>query len=267
MLFRSLMQRSLWVLGAVLSCSPAAAQAVEGVLVETYAVTPGLVPGDVPLTTYRIYVDLAPGYQLQMVYGDVHHLLRINTTTDFYNAPTSDTRYAYQVSADHLSTFPVALDSWLTIGAASDRHMGVPKQLDRDGSILECPPYGSKLPGSDGPVNTTLKVEPLCLADGLVPDTAIREIVDFKFSTSYLGKLKGAELSSNNGAWAALGGAMGSTPENLVLIAQLSTTGEISFELNLQLGDPDHMPVKYVARDAGPGEVLCPALVRAPSAR
>ena len=46
---------------------PAGQQVFEGdsVLVETYHVQPG--DGGAPLVTYRIYIDLAPGHELQMV--------------------------------------------------------------------------------------------------------------------------------------------------------------------------------------------------------
>ena len=237
------------------------AQGVEHVMVERYALTPDPAGGPKPLITYRIYVDLAPGYTLQMVYGDVHHLLRINTTTDFFNDLTNGVRYGYQVPAEALGHFPLALDSWLTIGAASDHHLAIPKELDHDGSILECPPYADVDPMRHAAA-AAAGVVPICIADGLYADTVKREVVDFKFSTSYMDRIRGSELSSNNGAWAVLGGVAGATPENMVLIAQLTTTGEITFELNLQLGDPDHFPVKYVAHDAAPGEVECPQLVR-----
>lgn len=255
------MRRSFITFLLSIGCLWINAQGVENVLVETYAVTPDPNGGPKPLITYRIYIDLAPGYTLQMVYGDVHHLLRINTTTDLFNDITNGARYGYQIPADALGHFPLALDSWLTIGAASDHHIAVPKDLDPDGSILECPPYAQVDPLRQETSGTTAST-PICIVDGLRADTVKREVVDFKFSTSYLDRIRGSELSSNNGAWAVLGGVAGATPENMVLIAQLTTTGELSFELNLQLGDPDHIPVKYVAHDAATGEVECPLLVR-----
>jgi hypothetical protein len=60
------------------------------------------------------------------------------------------------------------------------------------------------------------------------------------------------KLEINNGAWACLGkGAVGadSLSTNCVLIAQLTTVGELSFELNLLIGAPNGSSQKYVARN------------------
>src|ERR1051325_3917740 len=66
--------------------------ALENIIVEKYYVAEetdyadisgGVLPkGSV---TYRIYVDLKPGYNLQMVYGDKKHELFIRSTTTFFN--------------------------------------------------------------------------------------------------------------------------------------------------------------------------------------
>ena len=229
-------------------------QAVEKVLVETYAVTSGKINGEPPLITYRIYVDMAPGYQLQMVYGDMHHQLVIRTSTDFFNDPENDTRYGDRVSGDHLNSYPYALDSWLTIARASDRHVGVPRELDTDGSILECPPYADL--GATTSKSEELPLKPLCIVDGLMKDTTNREVVNFNLPVSYMGGIRGGELETTNGAWALLGGMMGTTPENMVLIAQLSTNGQLSFKLNLQIGTPDHEVLKYVSSDPMSGELV-----------
>jgi hypothetical protein len=154
-----------------------------------------------------------------------------------------------------LNTYPLALDTWLTLGAASGDHKGVPKELDTDGSVLECPPYtdqqvlSAKDPGKD-------QGRPICIADGLQADTAIKEVINFKFDSGYLHKVRGNLLETTDGAWAVLGGMKGTTPENMVLIAQVTTTGKLHFKLNVQLGDPSHKPVKYVASDPQEGEVL-----------
>jgi hypothetical protein len=46
----------------------------------------------------------------------------------------------------------------------------------------------------------------------------------------------------------------------VLLIAQLTTTGELSYMINLQIETLEHEPVKYVARDPGPGEFTHPTL-------
>jgi len=47
----------------------------------------------------------------------------------------------------------------------------------------------------------------------------------------------GPVFSTFDGAWSALGGANGPNPEtNQVLIAQITTDGTLTFELNIQIG-------------------------------
>ena len=244
----------LCIAAAVLAPGLVRAQAIDSVFVEVYHVQPSDVTGEPPLTTYRIFVDLAPDHELQMVYGDDKHQLRIHTTTAFHNDTLNGAKYAHQVDADRLNTSLLALDSWLTIGAASDQHMAVPRAMDTDGSILECPPYPARKGKKDG--GRTYIPAPLCSSDGLMPYPEIREVVNFNFASGYLGKVKGNLLETTNGAWAVLGGKAGVTENNLLLIAQISTTGALSYLLNVQIETPEHEPVKYVARDPGPDEVL-----------
>lgn len=236
----------------VLASNALCAQGLEDVVVETYAVTPGKSATDPALTTYRIYVDLGPGYRLQMVYGDKTHQLKINTTTEFFNDTEHGEKFGDRVNADRLNTWPLALDSWLTIGAASDQHMGVPRELDTDGSVLECPPYAEA--SAIQPSAAQHPSKPLCISDGLKADTAVQDIVDFKFASGYLGTVRGNELETTDGAWAVLGGIPGMTEENMVLIAQLTTTGKLSFTLNAQVGAPDRSVEKYVASAPLDGE-------------
>lgn len=233
------------------------AQGIDSVFTEVYHVQPDPVAGKPPLVTYRIFVDLAPGYQLQMVYGDERNQLVIATTTEFFNDDNNGTKFAYLLRGDRLNGHPLALDSWLTINAASDHHLGVPRAWDDDGSILECPPYpGYGLMPADG-------AKPLCASDGLVASDSVPETVNFRMEPGYLGTIRGSELRTMDGAWAVLGGTNGVGPNNVCLIAQLSTTGTLSYRLNIQLRTPDKKVVRYVSTaPRGTDEVLFPALVR-----
>jgi len=243
-----------------------AGQGIDSVIVERYCVVdtgfPSAGPaaaGDGRLVTYRIFIDLAPGYTLQMVYGDERHRLRISTTTAFFNDLRNGVKYADRLEADQLNTFPLAMDSWLTLGPASNGHWGVPKDLDPDGSVIECPPYPARPPD---PRDMDPEGAALDLQDGLITADTLKEIVTFRLDPGYLGKVRGSMIETTDGAWAVLGGVRGITERNIVLIAQITTTGELEFLLNLQLGTPDHRAEKYVPHDPGPGEVLCPALAR-----
>ncbi len=253
------MVRSSIIAGLIaLVAIQAEAQGVEGLYVETYAVSPPVDSSGLPLITYRVYVDLAPGYRLQMVYGDKNHQLMLKTTTWFFNDKENGVKYAHELNADDLNKWPLALDTWVTVGVASNRHMGIPKGQDPDGSVLECPPYPKRELMSGG--REVLDAVPLCAADGLVNDTSKKEVVPFKFASGYLDKVRGSVLETTDGAWAVLGGVQGKDEENRVLIAQLSTTGQLYLLLNLQLGAPDGKPVKYVASDPQEGEIQVDAL-------
>ena len=70
------------------------AQAIEDVIIETVSVQPDPEGGPIPLTTYRIHVDLAEGHQLQMMYGDARHQLIISTTTHFFNDTVNGGKFA-----------------------------------------------------------------------------------------------------------------------------------------------------------------------------
>lgn len=228
-------------------------QPIERVLVEKYHVQENAA-GGAPLITYRVYLDLAEGHYLQMVYGDEHHALRLETTTEFHNSASGNVRFGDRLAVDPKDFTALAIDSWLTIGLVGSQHVGIPRELDPDGSILEC---GSGDPKSgDG----TPPLDALCQTDGLHPQEQLREVVNFLLEPSYLGNMRGAIIETNDGAWAMLGGMKGPTPQNLVLIAQFATTGELHFVLNAQVGTPDGGYVKIVAKDPREGELQLDAL-------
>jgi hypothetical protein len=78
------------------------------------------------------------------------------------------------------------------------------------------------------------------------------------FGNSTVGNL----FSTDNGSWAALGGATGpDANSNKVLIAQLTTDGILTFKLNLQLGTPGGGTENYVAENPTGSEFQHPALI------
>jgi hypothetical protein len=193
--------------------------------------------------TYRIYVDLKPGYLLQAVYGSPDHPLFISTSTKFYNSYHEGAETGNFISADELNSPHVALDSWFTIGAAAKGFWGIPVVNDNDGSILKW----MKPAGSDG------------LKAGDIPDLMVYGIPMDVFKN--IGG-ESSELRVNNGAWAVLGGTKGPDVNNQILIAQITTDGTLSFEINLQIGTPDCAVIeKYVARDPESDEIQSDMLV------
>lgn len=201
------------------------------------------------LTTYRIYVDLAPEHTLQMVFGSDKHPLRIESTEELFNDTLNGSKYGDRIDADRLDEGYTALDSWVTINAASDAHAGVPLDRDTDGSVLRSKRY---------------RKSPLARTDGLVP-ADVKQVVDFKMQPGYLGNIRGTTILCVDCAWSVLGGTKGVTEGNLVLIAQITTSGKLSYELNLQVGKPGGGFIRYVAGDPQEGEIHHPSLERRPA--
>ena len=230
--------------------SPLFAQPIEQVLVETYHVQEGSAEGP-QLMTYRIYLDLAPEHSLQVIYGDEKHTLRIETTPAFFNTENGSVVYGDRLIVDPKNFDALAMDSWLTIGMVGSDHVGVPRELDMDGSILECP-----TPLASGARAQGAILEPLCIADGLAAAPEAREVVTWRLDQGYLGTAKGTVILSNDAAWGMLGGMKGATEENVVLVAQITTSGPLHFVLNAQVGLPDGGYVRVVPSDPQEGELL-----------
>lgn len=223
---------------------------IEQVLVETYHVQQGSNGGG-DLTTYRVYLDLAPMHSLQVIYGDEKHTLRIETTSAFFNTERSSVTYGDRLVPDPKNFEALAMDSWLTIGMVGPDHVGVPRELDKDGSILECP--APTVVGSEPQRNF---LDPLCISDGLAPAPGPREVVNWRLDPGYLGTAKGMIILSNDAAWGMPGGMMGATEENIVLVAQITTSGPLHFVLNAQVGRPDGSYVRVVPSDPVDGELF-----------
>jgi hypothetical protein len=216
--------------------------ALEKVIVEEYYIADssdyadtsgGVLPkGSI---TYRIYIDMKQGYNLQMVYGSPKHELFLKTTTTFFNNKECMAYTGFNIDAKRINKNTVALDSWITMGAASRLHTGILKSEDNDGSILK----RNSLSKSDG------------LTKGNLP-----YFKPFNIDLNFFNNVKDASyFSTKNGAWAALGGVMGPTAENRVLIAQLTTNGKLTFDLNVQIGTPDKGFVQFVANNPESSEL------------
>lgn len=220
--------------------------ALEGIIVEKYYTANALDSIDAKLpkgsVTYRIYADLKPNYFLQTIYGDTRHPLNIKTTTKFYNNRECGAVIGYNVYYLNLNNPNFAVDSWLTINSASSQYAGVMLSEDSNGSLLK----NKKFEKADGFVSGNLPV--------IKPFNIDLNFFDNDTTASH--------FTTDNGAWAAFSGircgASGPTASNKILIAQLTTDGVISFDLNMQLGTPDGNSLRFVYKDAEPleGEVV-----------
>lgn len=212
-------------------------QGLEDVIVEKYYASASVINSDSTLpfgaVTYRIYIDLAPEYNLQTIFGYPDNELKIETTTSFYNhklgGVTGD-----QINENLINTEAIALDSWITIGSATKSHFGVPLNDDNDGSIITIKGF-----------ETT---------DGLMEKEA-PSIMKYKMDLKPFDVNGSNIFYTNNALLGVLGGVQGSTEDNKILIAQLTTDGDLSFELNIQIGKGNCGDVElYVAKNPNPAQ-------------
>ena len=207
---------------------------------------------------------MLPGYELQAVYATYTHPLYIATTTGFFNNQSYGQASGNLINNTKLNKNTVALDSWITIGGASKFHMGVLKGIDLNGSIIG----GNNNDGGSGSIPGGLLIDttagiPLTVADGMYPVASVPQLTNINIDlSSFDGDNSASSFSIEDGLWAVLNGVQGSTPENQVLIAQITTTGQLTFELNLQLRSPDGKGEFYVATNPVGNEIFFPALTR-----
>jgi hypothetical protein len=249
-----------------------AQSAIEDVIVEVYYVSDendatdeaggGLPAGS---RTYRVYLDLCDGCALRAVYGDANHELRVASTAPFFNHVDRGRTYGHLIQNGALDEGTAALDSWLAMGAASNQRRGVVKAEDTDGSIVG----GANNDGGSAGIPGGLLVNadplagiPLTEQDGLLPLAAGTTAVPPNFNVSgddpasVFNDATVADLFSSLDTRMACSvpGVAGATSSNRVLVAQLTTAGELSFCLNVEVQAPDGSVLKFVCSD----DVLLP---------
>ena len=105
---------------------------LEDVIIETYYVAnandiafSGVDPLPAGAKTYRMYVDMAPGWELQAIYGATNvgtlevDTLVFRSTAPFWNHTDFGGLYGYNIQANRLDDNTVGLDSWLSTGRSS----------------------------------------------------------------------------------------------------------------------------------------------------
>lgn len=205
------------------------------------------VVGTDTLDTFRIYAHIATDHRMQMVYGVERHPLAISASTPFHNQTDPAWSFAHEVESSQGVDANGIPDSWVTIGAVDAAHWALPLHLDTKGSQY----------AKHGRCRGPRKGRPAwCARDGSIDADSVPQVVTFRFTPSYLGTIKGAELHTLDGAWAVLGGVSGARTQGHVLLAQLTTSGPLSFQFNVQIGLPDGSFQRYVYADPEPGEIV-----------
>ncbi|MBS1582747.1 MAG: hypothetical protein JST66_11160, partial [Bacteroidetes bacterium] len=267
-----------YVFGAALAlCSASAVQAqgLENIIVEDYytisqadadAYNGGFGGGGFPLVAgmkcYRIYVDMAPGYKLNQVFGSPTpqgggaspNPLDITTTTTFWNDDNwgsefpSQTRRLPQGAAfdSYITVNTTGTGSTGTTCGSTAAQFGVLRSADTNGNLTMCTVY----PGFSG-------------NDGNVPGTGPALTTNLSGSLDFSAlRADGSSFVVVDDSWTTLPTSQGVDPTgtNRVLIGQFTTDGALSFKLNVQLSSPTSQLETYVHTTAGAGETVSPLL-------
>ena len=233
-------------------------------------------------TTYRIYIDLAPGSILKKIYGDPNHPFEITSTEVFFNNILDGKSFGKDLTKVSLSENTVALDSWITLGQVPKKqgtktYYGILKNQDDDGSFIG----GINNDGGSSLIATGLLINndpscgiPLIVSDGIDTMTVTPSswsevgVVDFTSGndSTIFGSLVPKKEFISTGFSLSNSGVTGvNLDSNQIIIAQLTTKGDLSFKLNLEIEQLiNGLPtlVKYVAKDTllVAGEIFNPFL-------
>jgi hypothetical protein len=190
--------------------------------------------------------------------------MTLSSTANFYNDPNWGVSLdPGTVTTTNIRKNTGMIDSWFTTGGTAVGKVGVRKADDTDGSlgnaqsILANNPgdcFGAPINGAgsrDGMINAVANsyLEPNSLGLGSALDV--------------LDQTAGNTITITDGAIAALGGVVGATADNLVLIGQFTTTGSLSFALNVQLINiSTGVAENYVASNPVGGELTSASLTQ-----
>jgi len=236
------------------------AQGLEGIIVEEYYVSDandeannmfGAPPAG--STTYRVYVDMAPGYKLQQITGFEPNPLAFTTSTSFFNSDVGG-EFGEGILPFTFLFGNTPLDSYLSFGSGRSGKLAVLKTDDPDGSIivdnLNTPPDGLPITTSDGLVDGT----------STPPNT-----LNIDSEIGVFGTTGGSEFFTTNGSYFILSGIEGPDDENRVLIGQFTTDGDFEFEINVQIFSEDLITEYYTHTEVidfdGTESVLFPGLI------
>ena len=249
--------------------------AIENLIVETYYVSDandatdedgGLLPEGA--VTYRIFLDLAIDVEVTQIFSSANHTWFIQSTELIWNNEDRGETLGNQIGDNRLDDNTVALDSYITFGAASDAHFGIPKDLDMDGSIVggENSDGGSEGIEEGLLINSTPEMGiPITEADGLIEvDESLIPTLDANILSNlnsvFQDEVNASAYSTNTETLQFPQGVSGVTDENIIMIAQITTLGDLEFNFNVEVRNAQGDLVRYVAENPQGNEVLSPYL-------
>ena len=252
------------------------AQGLQGIVVEKYykanaadvanaTANSAVTPLTTNSITYRVYVDLADGWKLNNIWGNVPHPLTVNTTTAFFNDPNNGVSVNNGgTSVNNYKSNTMFLDSYFTLGNVCVGKVGVLKSEDTDGTIGNTQGLLVNNPGGcfgDPIMGVSGK-------DGLVAGTEqTLTTLGLPTSINIFNQTNGGSFSMNGGAISLLAGIQGPAGSgNKVLIGQFTTDGVFTFALNLQIKNTTTNAVEdYVSSAPTGSELTNASLTLAPN--
>ena len=247
---------------------------LEGIVIETYYIsdasdsgTPSfpLPPGAV---TYRVYVDLAPNWGLQAVYGATNastgqvDTLVIRSTQPFFNNEDKGAIFGYLIPTTSLDENSVLLDSWFSTGRAGNTSVGVLKPEDLNAGAPSFPNIDDLLQNND-----PLAGFPISEADGIISGSTTAAWTLAGSISTALGifddiNLLGSDFLVSDGALTNFTTPIqGPNATNKILIGQFTTAGEFSGQLNLQIRNSSTGIIQqWVAQSPEAGQFTSPQL-------
>ncbi len=223
---------------------------VEGIIIEKYYIAgppdtfsfAGNRPLEEGSVTYRVYLDLEQGARLIKIFGDQYRPVNISSTSPFFNHEDYGYPFGFQIKETQLDRNTLALDSWITLGLATRSHWGILKENDPDGSMERI--KNNQEPGVLASTHPDTGI-PLGESDGFVPksgnytfghggiiDISSQEDTNSIFSVYRDTNFFSTSFFLQDGS---LNGITGADNNNHVLIAQLTTKGEITFRINAEV--------------------------------
>jgi len=204
-------------------------------------------PIDKGAVTWRIFLDLEPGYRFQAAYGTTEHPLELNSTAQIYNHNGYGNYCPNVIMEKFFHRDILFLDSWFSTGAATETQLAIPRlyDIDRQHDFIRFEKGFLENDLGDGNGK-------LAMRDGM-DDAESMVFPTFYHMDEAQKQMMTTSVSNHvvieDGAWAAMGkGAIGldSLGRNHLLIAQITTSGDLECKLNIMIGTPDGKSLRYV---------------------
>lgn len=269
------MKQLFFTIMALLSFTIIKAQGLEDVILEKYyvmdaadAAATGMPVGTV---TYRVFADLASGWELQSIYGSGADVFSVSSDMPFFNhEEASSFQQGITKSAIPSQATGLNLDSYFAtgrVGTTTAPYLITTKAVDANGSILTVPGiYNNTGGGIGNPIKThdgydgTTVVKNWTVAGGI--DGAIDDV----FSTLATGPSTNNSFSTTSGALAIASSLVGDAG-NRIMIGQFTTLGFLSYSFNLQIRNITTLEVQqWVADTPQSGQFQHTGLSRFPNA-